>query len=73
LFSAILLASVKVPYKEIKRRIIEMDEDMLSEELIEQLMKYMPAQEQINILQKDFKNEYDDLAEAEQFAIEVRD
>ncbi|XP_064637760.1 protein diaphanous homolog 2-like isoform X3 [Lineus longissimus] len=67
---SILLGSVKVPYKEIKRRIIDMDEDNLSEELIEQLIKYMPSQEQMTTLQG-FKNEYDDLADPEQFVVEM--
>jgi len=60
-----------VPYGEIKRRIVQMDEENLSEAILEQLIKYMPEPEQINKLAS-FKDQYDDLAESEQFAVTVR-
>ncbi|KAK2178702.1 hypothetical protein NP493_533g01102 [Ridgeia piscesae] len=65
---SILLGSIKIPYEEIKRRIIEVDEDKLSVALIEQLLKYMPLPEQMKQL-AEFKDKYDELSEPEQFAL----
>ena len=67
---AILLGSIKVPYEEIKRRIVEMDEENLSVAMIEQLIKYMPEPEQMTQL-AELKNEYNTLAEPEQFGVKV--
>ncbi|XP_060063333.1 protein diaphanous homolog 2-like [Ylistrum balloti] len=67
---SILLGSIKVPYEEIRRRILEMDESHLSTALLEQLIKYMPEPEQINKLAS-FKDQYDDLAESEQFTVTI--
>jgi diaphanous 2 len=61
--AAILLGSLKLPYNEIKRRIVEMDEDKFDVAQIEQLIRYMPEPE--------FKDEYDSLSEPEQFAVTV--
>ena len=68
--TAILLGSVKVPYLEIKRRIVEMDEEKLNPAMIEQLIKYMPEPEQMKKLAA-LKDEYDQLAESEQFGVVV--
>lgn len=71
LLSAILLGSIKVPYKELRRRIVEMDEDNLSAAMVEQLLKYMPDQDAINQLAS-LEGQYDQLAEPEQFCVVVR-
>ena len=68
---AILLGSVKVPYEEIRRRIVEFDEDNLTSGLMEQLIKYLPSHEQMNQLAA-LRSQYADLAEPEQFVIVVR-
>ncbi|KAI0214816.1 diaphanous related formin [Lamellibrachia satsuma] len=65
---SILLGSIKIPYEEIKRRIIEVDEDKLSVALIEQLLKYMPLPEQMTQLTA-LKDKYDELSEPEQFTV----
>lgn len=70
MFSAILLGSIKVPYEEIKRRIIEIDDEHLDVAQIEQLIKYMPEPEQMKQL-AGLKDEYDTLSEPEQFAVVV--
>ena len=70
MFAAILLGSVKAPYEEIKRRIVEMDEQNLTEAMIEQLLKYLPRPEQMTQL-AGLKDEFDNLAEAEQFGVVV--
>ena len=68
--AAILLGSVKVPYEEIKRRIVEVDEEQLSSHMIEQLIQYMPSPDQMSQL-AGLKDEYATLAESEQFAVVV--
>ncbi len=68
--TAILLGSVKVPYEEIKRRIVEIDEDQLSSHMIEQLIQYMPSPDQMSQI-AGLKDEYSTLAESEQFAVVV--
>ena len=67
---AILLGSVKAPYEEIKRRIVEMDEDQLTVAMVEQLIKYMPEPEQMSQL-AELKSQYNELAESEQFGVVV--
>ncbi len=70
LVTAILLGSIKVPYDELKRRIIEVDEEQLSPQVVEQLIKYMPQPEQMTQL-AELKAEYKQLAEPEQFGVVV--
>ncbi|KAL3878567.1 hypothetical protein ACJMK2_030904 [Sinanodonta woodiana] len=65
---SILLGSIKIPYSEIKRRILEMDEENLTSAMIEQLIKYMPEPEQMNQL-AGMKDNYAELAEPEQFTV----
>ncbi|KAL5011351.1 hypothetical protein ScPMuIL_009902 [Solemya velum] len=65
---SILLGSIKVPYPEIKRRFLEMDEANLSVSIIENLIKLMPEPEQMNQLTS-FKDQYKELAEPEQFCV----
>lgn len=69
-FAAILLGSIKVPYKEIKRRILACDQENLSVAVVEQLLKNMPDQDQMNKIAA-LKDQYDELAEPEQFLIVV--
>uniref|UniRef100_A0A8C3NG21 Uncharacterized protein n=1 Tax=Geospiza parvula TaxID=87175 RepID=A0A8C3NG21_GEOPR len=65
---AIFLGSFRVPYEEIKMMILEIDETQLSESMIQNLIKHLPEQEQLNALSK-FKNEYNNLSEPEQFGV----
>jgi len=67
---AILLGSVKVPYEEIRQRIVEVDEENLTAGLMEQLIKYLPSHEQMNQLAA-LRSQYTDLAEPEQFVVVV--
>lgn len=69
--TAILLGSIKVPYAELKRRIVEVDVDQLEVAQLEQLIRYMPEAEQMSQLAT-LKDEYDTLSEAEQFGVVVR-
>jgi len=59
-----------VPYVELKRRIIEVDEEKLEVAQLEQLIRYMPEPEQMKQLAA-LKDEYDTLSESEQFGVVV--
>ncbi|XP_043389635.1 protein diaphanous homolog 3 isoform X1 [Chelonia mydas] len=65
---SIFLGSFRVPYEEIKMMILEVDETQLAETMIQNLIKHLPEQEQLNTLSK-FKSEYNNLSEPEQFGI----
>ncbi|KAM6384978.1 protein diaphanous homolog 3 isoform 2-T2 [Alca torda] len=65
---SIFLGSFRVPYEEIKMMILEVDETQLSESMIQNLIKHLPEQEQLNALSK-FKSEYNNLSEPEQFGV----
>uniref|UniRef100_A0A8C2U8W7 Diaphanous related formin 3 n=1 Tax=Coturnix japonica TaxID=93934 RepID=A0A8C2U8W7_COTJA len=65
---SIFLGSFRVPYEEIKMMILQVDETQLSESMIQNLIKHLPEQEQLNSLSK-FRNEYNNLSEPEQFGV----
>ncbi|XP_065487969.1 protein diaphanous homolog 3 [Caloenas nicobarica] len=65
---SIFLGSFRVPYEEIKMMILEVDETQLSESMIQNLIKHLPEQEQLNALSR-FKSEYNNLSEPEQFGV----
>ncbi|XP_058404259.1 protein diaphanous homolog 3 isoform X2 [Diceros bicornis minor] len=65
---SIFLGSFRVPYEEIKMMILEVDETQLAESMIQNLIKHLPDQEQLNSLSQ-FKSDYNNLCEPEQFAV----
>ncbi|NWS16398.1 DIAP1 protein, partial [Pachyramphus minor] len=65
---SIFLGSFRLPYEEIKSIILEVDEEKLSESLIQNLVKNLPEQKELNAL-AELKDEYNDLAEPEQFGV----
>ncbi|XP_039733103.1 protein diaphanous homolog 3 [Pteropus medius] len=65
---SIFLGSFRVPYEEIKTMILEVDETQLAESMIQNLIKHLPDQEQLNSLSR-FKSDYNNLCEPEQFAV----
>ncbi|CAG5990859.1 unnamed protein product [Menidia menidia] len=65
---SIFLGSFRVPYEEIKNAILQVNEKILTESLVQNLIKQLPAPDQLNIL-GEMKDEYDDLAESEQFGV----
>ncbi|XP_049321704.1 protein diaphanous homolog 3 isoform X2 [Astyanax mexicanus] len=69
---SIFLGSFRMPYEEIRRMILEVDEEQLTEPMIQNLVKHLPEQEQLNALAK-YKNEYARLSEPEQFGIVISD
>ncbi|KAM7540490.1 hypothetical protein Aperf_G00000037484 [Anoplocephala perfoliata] len=67
---SILLGSLKVPYDELRRRIVEIDETLLTPSIVEQLLKALPDPEVIEQVVA-MSNDYDELAEPEQFLCKV--
>ncbi|XP_042558841.1 protein diaphanous homolog 3 isoform X5 [Clupea harengus] len=65
---SIFLGSFRMPYEEIRRIILEVDEEQLSEPMIQNLVKHLPEQEQLNSLAQ-YKSEYTSLSEPEQFGV----
>ena len=57
-------------YEDIKRAILHCDESVLTDNVLQQLIQYMPSPEQLKKLDE-YKDQYDSLAEAEQFAVTV--
>ncbi|XP_062852729.1 protein diaphanous homolog 1-like [Trichomycterus rosablanca] len=67
---SIFLGSNRLPYEEMKNVILEVNEKVLTENMVQSLLKLLPEQEQLNVL-TELKEEYDDLAESEQFAVVI--
>uniref|UniRef100_A0A8D3D5T2 Diaphanous related formin 1 n=1 Tax=Scophthalmus maximus TaxID=52904 RepID=A0A8D3D5T2_SCOMX len=65
---AIFLGSFRIPYEQIKNAILEVNENILTESMVQNLIKQLPAADQLSVL-GEMKDEYDDLAEAEQFGV----
>uniref|UniRef100_A0A3B3I9L9 Diaphanous related formin 1 n=1 Tax=Oryzias latipes TaxID=8090 RepID=A0A3B3I9L9_ORYLA len=67
---SIFLGSFRLPYEEIKCAILQVNEKVLTESLVQNLIKQLPGPEQLSIL-GEMKDEYNDLAESEQFAVVI--
>ncbi|XP_036396699.1 protein diaphanous homolog 3-like [Megalops cyprinoides] len=65
---SIFLGSFRMPYQEIRRIVLEVDEEQLTEPMIQNLVKHLPEQEQLNALVK-YKSDYANLSEPEQFGV----
>ncbi|XP_024139156.1 protein diaphanous homolog 1 isoform X3 [Oryzias melastigma] len=65
---SIFLGSFRLPYEEIKCAILQVNEKVITESLVQNLIKQLPGPEQLSVL-GDMKDEYDDLAESEQFGV----
>uniref|UniRef100_A0A8C6WUA2 Diaphanous-related formin 3 n=1 Tax=Neogobius melanostomus TaxID=47308 RepID=A0A8C6WUA2_9GOBI len=65
---AIFLGSFRMPYEEIRRMIVEVDEEQLTEPMIQNLVKHLPEQGHLNALAK-LKDEYSILSAPEQFGV----
>eukprot|EP00095_Tigriopus_kingsejongensis_P005027 maker-scaffold139_size317827-snap-gene-2.29 protein:Tk05027 transcript:maker-scaffold139_size317827-snap-gene-2.29-mRNA-1 annotation:"protein diaphanous-like isoform x2" len=59
-----------ISYDDLKKCILRCDTEVLTENLLQSLIQYIPAPDQLNRL-KEFEKDYDDLSEAEQFAINI--
>ncbi|XP_071500054.1 protein diaphanous homolog 2-like isoform X2 [Diadema antillarum] len=69
---SIWLGSMRIPHEEIKRRLLEIDENHLNEGLIQSLLKNMPENDTIKSVYA-LKDEFNDMNEAEQFCVLVGD
>ncbi|KAH8859804.1 Protein diaphanous like [Schistosoma japonicum] len=69
---SILLGSIKVPYDELRRRILTVEESLLTPNMLEQLIKALP-EPSIILKISSLKDEYETLAEPEQFVCKVGD
>ncbi len=71
-----MLGRVKIPFEEIRKAILNMDDEKLNETLVKQLMQLIPTDDEIYSLNdyasrtKNFNPK--DLPKAEQFFYEVR-
>lgn len=59
-----------ISYDELRKLILRCDTTVLTENLLQALIQYIPTPDQLNRL-KEFEKDYNDLAEAEQFAISI--
>ncbi|XP_051929352.1 protein diaphanous homolog 2 isoform X6 [Hippocampus zosterae] len=65
---SIFLGSFRLPYDEIREIVLQVDEERLSESLIQNLIKNLPEQNELSAL-AELKSEYEELVESEQFGI----
>ncbi|KAK3558541.1 hypothetical protein QTP86_019009, partial [Hemibagrus guttatus] len=65
---SIFLGSNRLPYDEIRNVILEVNEKVLTENMVQSLLKLLPEEEQLKVL-SEMKDEYEDLAESEQFGV----
>ena len=69
--SILLGGSLKyMKYEDIKKSILNCDESVLTDSVLQQLIQYIPTPEQLKRLEE-LKDQYDNLAEAEQFSVTV--
>lgn len=69
--SILLGGSLKqLSYKDVRRCILRCDETVLTENVLKQLVDYLPPADHLAKL-KDFISQYNELTEAEQFAVTV--
>lgn len=69
--SILLNGSLKhIPYEEIKKCLLRCDETVLTENVLEGLIQYLPPPDQLSKIQQ-YKESYDDLTEAEQFCVKI--
>lgn len=69
--SILLNGSLKyMKYDEIKKCILKCDEEILTENVVEQLVQHLPPPDQLTKLQQ-LKDSYNDLTEAEQFCVKL--
>lgn len=67
--SILLGGSLKhLSYQDVKRCILRCDDSVLTDNVLQQLINYLPSPDQLHKLEE-YRSQYDDLTEAEQFAI----
>lgn len=61
---------MKISAQDMQKYILRIDEEQLTDAILQQLIKNMPEPDQLSRLEQ-FKDQYNELAEAEQFAVTV--
>lgn len=59
-----------MPYVEVKRCLFRCEGPVISDNILQGLLQYLPSQDELSKFKK-YKNQYDDLTEAEQFCVTV--
>lgn len=59
-----------MPYAEVKRCLFRCEGPVISDNILQGLIQYLPPPDQLSKLQM-YKDQYDDLTEAEQFCVTV--
>jgi len=67
---SIFVGSFKMTYDDFKKKILECDSTVIDINAVESLLKFLPTKEQMDQL-KNFKDIYDELNEAEKFALKL--
>ncbi|KAJ7338062.1 hypothetical protein JRQ81_010594 [Phrynocephalus forsythii] len=67
---SIFLGSFRMPYEEIKNAILEVNEAVLTESMVQNLIKLMPEPDKLKMI-AELKEEYSELAEPEQFGVVI--
>ncbi|XP_015266616.1 PREDICTED: protein diaphanous homolog 1 [Gekko japonicus] len=67
---SIFLGSFRMPYEEIKNAILEVNEAVLTESMVQNLIKLMPEPDKLKMI-AELKEEYNELAEPEQFGVVI--
>ncbi|XP_054841487.1 protein diaphanous homolog 1 [Eublepharis macularius] len=67
---SIFLGSFRMPYEEIKNVILEVNEALLTESMVQNLIKLMPEPDKLKMI-AELKEEYSELAEPEQFGVVI--
>ncbi|KAL8194406.1 UNVERIFIED_CONTAM: Protein diaphanous 1 [Gekko kuhli] len=67
---SIFLGSFRMPYEEIKNAILEVNEAVLTESMVQNLIKLMPEPDKLKMI-AELKGEYNELAEPEQFGVVI--
>uniref|UniRef100_A0A8C4QB41 FH2 domain-containing protein n=1 Tax=Eptatretus burgeri TaxID=7764 RepID=A0A8C4QB41_EPTBU len=65
---SIFLGSFRISYDEIKEIIVSLDEERISEAMVQSLLQQLPEQEQMDSLAQ-LRSDYDNLSEPEQFGV----
>lgn len=67
---AIMLAKVKLSFREIREEIQSLSETLLSESLVQQFLNFIPTKEEMALLSENLDN-YAEFGKAEQFYVEI--
>ncbi|PSN30139.1 Protein diaphanous [Blattella germanica] len=71
--SILLGGSLKhMSYKDVRKCILRCDDNVITDNVLQQLITYFPPPDQLKKLEE-FRNQYNDLTEAEQFAVTLSD